>query len=442
MCITSELVKNPVMRKYLIPLFAALLSLPSTAQQKQDILNYIEKYKQCAIDEMVRSKVPASITLAQGILESQAGTSVLSRNSNNHFGIKCKDEWTGAKYYHDDDRPQECFRVYKSVSESYADHSDFLLTRPRYAPLFELPITSYKYWAFGLKEAGYATNPKYASLLINYIEDYKLQECDQTGVAMLEEKQKLITQPIKMEPVTARVSSKVVVTEGVTKEHHRAFGDDVKPAAAAREELQVNGLRAVRAEANEDPFKIAFEFNIDYSNVMAYNDMVTGDRFREGEYVFLQSKRSRGSEPTYTVKTGESMRDIAQKTGVKMHDLYVRNQMEMNDQPRTGESLALQSRRNGPPATMSYAEYLKAQTKNTASTQTQKAPVNASASTGNDVPNLTEGAITNTAQYQVQKTDTLYSIAKKFNTSVEQLKEINNLETSDLKPGQTLVVAK
>lgn len=425
--------------KHLFLLFSSALVLLATAQQKADILKYIEQYKQAAIDEMVRSRVPASITLAQGILESSAGTSTLSRNSNNHFGIKCKEEWTGDKYYHDDDKPQECFRVYSNARESFADHSDFLLTRPRYAPLFELPITSYRYWAYGLKEAGYATNPKYASMVIGYIEDYKLYELDKLGVAMIEEKEKLMKQPEIAEPVMAKVETKVVVTDVKNKEPHKQIVTEVKNTETGRQEFVVNGVRAVKAFANEDPFKIAFEYNIDYSNVMMYNDMTTGDRFKEGEYVFLQSKRTRGADATYTVEAGESMHDISQKTGVKMRELYLKNSMKMNDQVYAGETISLQEKRSTAPQTMTYYEYLKAQSK---TAQSKNAVAVSAVTANNDVPNLPGTSILqNASEYQVQKSDTLYSIAKKFNTSVEQLKTLNNLEASELKAGQTLVVS-
>lgn len=148
--------------------------------------------------------------------------------------------------------------------------------------------------------------------------------------------------------------------------------------------------------------------------------MVTGDRFKEGEYVFLQNKKARGSDATYTVQAGESMHDISQKTGVRLRDLYTKNAMKMNDQAYAGETLHLQEKRNEPPLTMTYYEYLKTQTKTAQS----------------------QNIILNNSEYQVQKSDTLYSIAKKFNTSVEELKQINNLETAELKPGQTIVVTK
>lgn len=427
------------MMKCLASFFATLLLLQLPAQQKADIQKYIDQYKQAAIEEMVRSKVPASITMAQGILESGAGTSVLSRNSNNHFGIKCKENWTGAKYYYDDDAPQECFRVYNTVAESYADHSDFLLTRSRYAPLFQLPLTSYKYWAYGLKEAGYATNPKYASLLIGYIEDYKLYELDQLAVAMIEEKEKLLKQPPVELTASAQPHSKVIVSDVAKHEketaHHTATVTETKVETnTAREEYTVNGLRAIKALGNEDPFKIAYEYNIDYSQIMLFNELNTGDRFKDGEYVFLQAKKSRGADRAYTVKAGESMRDIAQKHGVKTRDLYLRNQMKMNEQVYPGETVSLQDKKASPPRIMSYAEFLAAQ---------NRAESEAKAATKTTVANTKQNNnITNTNQYNVQRSDTLYSIAKKFNTSVEQLKEINNLESAELKPGQTLLVSE
>ncbi len=428
------------MMRYLVLLFASLSLLPATAQQKTDIQKYIEQYKQAAIEEMVRSKVPASITMAQGILESGAGTSVLSKASNNHFGIKCKENWNGEKYYYDDDAPQECFRVYKSVAESYADHSDFLLTRSRYAPLFQLPITSYKYWAYGLKEAGYATNPKYASLLITYIEDYKLFELDQTAVAMIAEKEKLLKQPSAEQTAPVLASSKVVISD-VAKPHEKEIAhhsntpmQETKTSTETRQEYTVNGLRAVKAQGSEDPFKIAYEYKIDYSQVMSFNELTTGDRFKDGEYIFLQAKKSRGAERVYTVQAGESMRDIAQKHGVKTRDLYTRNMMKMNEQVYPGESVYLQDKKSSPPRIMSYAEFLAAQ--NRAESTAKAATKNTAALPKQNQP------ITNANQYNVQRSDTLYSIAKKFNTSVEQLKEINNLESAELKPGQTLVVSE
>ena len=162
--------------KFALLFTAAIATAQSFAQSRATITAYIDKFKDIAIEEMQRTGVPASITLAQGIHETGAGTSDLVIKSNNHFGIKCKTEWTGGKVYHDDDARGECFRKYDDPTISYRDHSDFLKTRAHYASLFNLDPTDYEAWAFGLKKAGYATNPKYPQILIKLIRDYNLQD--------------------------------------------------------------------------------------------------------------------------------------------------------------------------------------------------------------------------------------------------------------------------
>ena len=189
--------------------FVFILVQSASCQMKQDIANYIARYKTIALEEMVRCKIPASITLAQGLHESGYGKSKLTTEANNHFGIKCKEEWDGKKYFLDDDAPQECFRVYDHAEDSYADHSDFLITRSRYAGLFELPITDYKAWATGLKSSGYATNPKYADILIKTIEDNNLTQYDQLGLAMIDAKEKLLS-PDAENPAIATASTETI----------------------------------------------------------------------------------------------------------------------------------------------------------------------------------------------------------------------------------------
>lgn len=168
-------------------LFTCIHCHPQSSNLTDRINQYISEYKNLAINNMVNYGVPASITLAQGILESRIGKSQLAVNANNHFGIKCKSDWNGDTYAYSDDEEDECFRKYSSSEESYKDHSIFLSTRQRYAFLFSFNNTDYKSWAVGLKDAGYATNPKYPDLLIELIEQYKLSEYDKIGVAMIEE---------------------------------------------------------------------------------------------------------------------------------------------------------------------------------------------------------------------------------------------------------------
>lgn len=443
------------MRKHLTIIMFCLAPALGFCQQKQQILDYIEQYKQVAIDEMVRTKVPASITLAQGILETGAGTSPLSRDANNHFGIKCKEEWQGKKYYHDDDLPNECFRVYDDARASYADHSDFLATRPRYAPLFQLPINDYKSWAYGLKSAGYATNPSYASMLINFIEDYNLAQYDNQAIAQMDQKDLLLKkgtstedQPQASNNTKHHGSNDVIVTDVKTAEPHKKAVAEEKVVRDVRQEFVVNGARALKASGNEDPFTIAFDYNIDYTWIMTFNDLSTGERFKDGEYIYLQAKKNRGADATYTVQAGESMRDISQKVGIKLRELYLRNQMKMNDQAYAGEVLNLQDKRPDPPRSMSYSDFLKAQSKtsvNSSSSAVPDQPPNdespgSALATYRNLPRA--NAVANTRQYEVQQSDTLYSIARKFNTTVDDLKGMNQLDNAGIRAGQVLVIAQ
>lgn len=463
---TFEIRKSVSMKK--TALFLVLFTVVQVAysQPKQDFLYYIEKYKRTALDEMVRCGIPASITLAQGLHESSCGKSPLSREANNHFGIKCKDEWNGKKYYQNDDAPNECFRVYEHAEASYADHSDFLVTRSRYADLFKLDITDYKGWARGLKSCGYATNPKYAQILIDKIEEYQLYELDKQGLAMIAEKEKLFAhnsgsqQPATTPKTSTAPVAQTATTTPVTELAQTKLVEVVEPKSSIfetapehksdRKQYMVNGSLVLIATPNEEPLKIAFENNIDYNYVLMFNDMQPGEHFKEGQFIYLQSKKNRGAVANYLVQAGESMHDISQKTGVKLKDLYEKNQMKMNDQAYAGEVLSLQHKRTDVPRTMSYTEFLKTIAANSNTTINIKASAgnDSSASTVNTKPTSSATAsapqhtISYNSHYKVQATDTLYSIARKFNTTVEELKSLNNLQTSSIKPGQKLVVSK
>ncbi len=394
------------------------------SQQRQAALDYIAKYKDIAIAEMVKSKIPASITLAQGIHESSCGCSELAQRSNNHFGIKCKSDWDGKSTLQNDDAPNECFRVYDKVSDSYSDHSLFLTTHPRYAPLFELPITDYKSWAYGLKSAGYATNPKYPEILINTITLYQLDQYDQIGLAMIQGKERPST--------TASIAAKKEEPAPVAQKSKH-----VEPAVAVvqspnlRKLYEVNGLKALKSEGEEDPLKIAMDYNIDYQRVLSYNDLMDGEHFKDGEYIFMEPKKARGPEEFYTVERGESMHDISQKFGIKLAELYARNGMNFteNEQLNAGEQVYLKGKRPAAPRVISYAQFLK-----TRDADKSKAALANQTTTGS----IAQPEPMN--QYQVQPSDTLYSIAHKFNVSVEQLKAMNRLADTNLHPGQTLVV--
>ena len=167
---------NP--KKEIVPIEQSTAIPIKILSTKEKIEIYIDQYSSIAKDEMKAHKIPASIILAQGILESGMGYSRLAKEGNNHFGIKCHKDWSGEKIYHDDDEKGECFRVYKNVASSFRDHSLFLKNRQRYSPLFKMKLSNYKGWAKGLKKAGYATDPGYAEKLISLVERFELMKFD------------------------------------------------------------------------------------------------------------------------------------------------------------------------------------------------------------------------------------------------------------------------
>ncbi len=278
--------------------------------------DYIEIYKDEAIKEMHRVGIPASITLAQGILESGDGNSILAKYANNHFGIKCHNGWNGETFYMDDDEKNECFRKYESAYESYKDHSEFLTSRQRYAELFELKITDYKGWAHGLKKAGYATNPKYADLLIKLIEDYELHKFD------------------TFEKVPQKEFS-----------HKKDNKEKTISTVGIRNINLHNKIKTITCKSGDTPEKIAKEFDMAPWQIYRYNDLNKGEKLNNGQLLYLQPKRNRAEDVTHTVNQNESMWSISQKYGVKLKKLYKYNNMVSGTQPQTGQVLKLQKRK-------------------------------------------------------------------------------------------------
>ncbi|MBL7924069.1 MAG: glucosaminidase domain-containing protein [Bacteroidia bacterium] len=282
-------------------------------------------FKDAAIADMMKTGVPASITLAQGMYESDYGNSLLATSANNHFGIKCHKEWNGATYHKDDDAPNECFRKYENVLHSYDDHSDFLRSRERYHFLFELEITDYKGWSHGLKKAGYATNPGYAHKLIDLIEKYKLYEFDVQGtkVPVAGSKDKESTRP-------------EIKTSSTKKQH----GRDARQESVSTENT-VNGVPFVYARKGDTWTRLASENNIELWQILEYNDAEKNDVLNEGEPVFIRPKKNKAEPFTHLVSEGESMRFIAQKYGVKLNRLYKMNEMRFGSQPEPGAKIFL-----------------------------------------------------------------------------------------------------
>ncbi len=315
---------TPVRLKAFFILLSIMITLPAAAQQKKlTRQEYIELYRDIAIQEMAEFKIPASITLAQGILESGDGNSTLAREANNHFGIKCHDGWEGEFVRHDDDAPRECFRKYKSAAESYKDHSFFLSQRGRYSFLFDLEITDYKGWARGLKKAGYATDPKYANRLIKIIEDYELYKLDLMD------------------------GSYLAVNEypnEVPKNKKRDF----EAFAVGNNDRKIftnNKRKFIFARKGDDFYKIADDFNIYNFQVWKYNDLSKKDKLDEGQMVYIEKKRGKASVPYHTVEAGETMQSISQLYGIRLNRLYRLNRMEKGSKPRTGQVLWLQKKK-------------------------------------------------------------------------------------------------
>lgn len=296
-----------------ILLLCFIVQTLSAQRRNSAYQTYIKEYADLAVEQMKKHKIPASITLAQGLLESGAGRSSLARKSNNHFGIKCHSDWRGKKTYHDDDAPKECFRVYSSVKDSYDDHSQFLKRGARYAFLFELKITDYKGWARGLKKAGYATDRSYANRLITIIEDYELYKYDNQGMSK--------------------------------REAHRWEKElKKKPWLANPHQVYIaNGLAYVVARDGDTFQLLGGEFGLKWKKLVRYNDLHQDYTLEEGDIVYLKQKNKKASKAyeSYVVRDGDSMHSIAQKFGIRLGNLYKMNKKNGEYVPEVGDELRL-----------------------------------------------------------------------------------------------------
>lgn len=344
--------------KRLFLLISLLVLSKFSAQTWATEDQYIQKFAQYAVEEMEKYKIPASITLAQGLLETGGGQSRLAQQGNNHFGIKCKEDWTGKTMKHTDDAPNECFRVYDDPRQSYEDHSIFLATRKYYTSLFNLDMKDYKAWAHGLKRCGYATNPRYASILIGKIEKYKLYEFDDVSskevlyavlkkypdlkddrsfMAKLEpeKKEKKISQPVTVK-VPYKQTSYAQQQKRVEKIKSRA---EVLNTILIKSHPN-GGLKYVVIPEDTNVQYIANKFKISESKLMKWNEL-EGTSLEKNEIVFLESKNSDGNTATYRAENGEDMHDIAQKFGIKLNKLYAKNRMNEGQEPSAGQLIYL-----------------------------------------------------------------------------------------------------
>ena len=295
-------------RIFCLLFFIATLAEAATQRKIPSYEKFIKTYSALAIEQQKKYKIPASITLAQGLLESGAGQSDLARRSNNHFGIKCHSDWRGGRVYHDDDLRGECFRKYKRVEDSYEDHSKFL-KRSRYDRLFQLKITDYKGWARGLQKCGYATDRAYANKLIKVIEDYELYRYDTGKVHKLTRQEKK-----KLKYPTVKYTI------------YRTYG-----------------LLYVYAKENDSFDQIAQNLDFPVKDLKKFNEVPEDFPLQKGDIVYIEKKKKKADKPNYdhVVQVGESMHSIAQKYGIQIKSLYKMNKKDKDYVPEEGDVLKL-----------------------------------------------------------------------------------------------------
>lgn len=407
----------------------------------QAVLDYIERYRYIAVEEMVAHGIPASITLAQGILESGAGKSELASKSNNHFGIKCHTGWDGERVYHDDDAKGECFRKYKNAEESFRDHSIFLTGRSRYAELFTLDPTDYKGWARGLKKAGYATNPHYADRLIKLIEDYELFIYDKLTpdqlLAMEENK--------KVEQDESEIASEDANT--------KQYGTNI---------FYFNRIPTVIVQKGETPQILADRHVGRLNNFLKYNDISADTPLEPGTKFYLQPKRNKGLQKTHLVAVSETMWRISREEGVKLSKLYKYNLMEPGQEPAAGEVIYLRKKRETPPVLRQYPttiplkeseeiiidEPLEEEQVIQEETLMEFEAEDEQANEEPRQPALEFESDTKTplannltpVYHEIAPKETLYAISRQYNTTVEELMDWNGLDSFDIRIGQQLIV--
>ncbi len=340
--------------KFLSCLFL-FFGLHAAIAQSDKTLAYINQYKDIAMQEMIRTGVPASITLAQGILESSNGESDLCKKSNNHFGIKCKNDWTGDRVFHDDDARHECFRSYPNAAASFQDHSNFLKSRSNYQNLFALNPTDYTNWAYGLKKAGYATEKDYAQRLIELINRYNLNEysvmaltkgkeqqanfAQQSTATFNNDKEVKATMPTTPEPAASPAKAVMQTNTAVASANTKSVAEPetVYPKGI----FTINHLKVVYAKKGTALLSIANQYQINLSRLLEYNDLEDENILQAGQLIFLEKKMKKGDKDFHIVKNTETLYNICQQEGIRMEYLLQFNKLQKNMQPLPGEKIYL-----------------------------------------------------------------------------------------------------
>lgn len=332
---------------YFISLMAVFLwhDMAYSQTKSQDGLDYIEKYHKIAMREMQEYKIPASITLAQGLLESGNGKSELAKKSNNHFGIKCHKSWTGKRTYHDDDEKGECFRVYDDPAQSYRDHSLFLVSGQRYAFLFDLKITDYEGWAKGLKQAGYATLPVYANVLIRLIETYDLTQYDQKALKgpkiVLDDKSKADNKNHGTKTKNKDKDKKSV--SEIRSPYKLSESEVVDKLFDGRYIRENNGVKFIYAKSTDNVYSLAHEMEIYDYQLIKYNNLGKRRNFTEGEVVYIEPKKNKASRKYkyHVIEKGETLSYVSRLYAVKLESIFKMNDMDENTVLSIGDKIRL-----------------------------------------------------------------------------------------------------
>ena len=448
----KRLLKYPVSGFLLLILLFSCQALRGDNEPKLSTDQYIANFKDIAIREMKLTGMPASIILAQGILESSNGNSDLARKAHNHFGIKCRTEWTGGRFYIDDDAPNECFRVYATDEDSYIDHSAFLVMNSRYAFLFELKPSDYEGWAKGLKKAGYATNPEYPNLLINTIKKYNLDQYDKDNKQVAsDERIKNVTQQRQEIAADNKVSSNTI-----NKQDNKPKERGTAPNIATNELIYYNKILAYEVKTGESYISIAEKLQLMRWQVRKYNDLKKSDVLEPGTLVYLKPKHRKGKTETYTVLEGESMYYISQLVGIKLKRLYKLNRMHKGEEAAPGEVLNLKHSRTAPPKLVSLdakakRKGLKLEHKNdpekkdnTSSKAKTNSDSNPKAGNSTTVDTKAQQLLFDSSSdyHTVATTETIYDIAAKYHVTINELKAWNNMSDLSIKPGEEIRIKK
>jgi len=318
-----------------------IISIHSIAQNKITRKEYISRFKEIAVKEMLRSGIPASITMAQACLESDNGNSELARESNNHFGIKCKTDWMGARSYHNDDKQNECFRKYRTAEESYDDHTNFLTQNQRYAFLFKISHKDYDAWAKGLRTAGYATDPEYANRLIKIIVEEQLHQLDLMKADDLPQHDIIAEKGIRFNPEESRKKAHRKA------DSNRKFDDMSLNPYNQREIKNLNGLDIIYVKEGDTYESIAQEFDMDEWEILNYNDLPKdAPQPKANDFLYLETKgfRAQKGKEKHVVMPQESMWSISQLYGIRLNRLYKLNRIKKDERPVVGDPLNLREK--------------------------------------------------------------------------------------------------